>query len=39
VDINDVGDILKDMKIEFTDKEYLNLIKHLSKKGKHIYIF
>lgn len=33
VDINDVGDILKDMKIEFTDKEYLNLIKHLSKKA------
>ncbi|XP_029402007.1 uncharacterized protein LOC115065364 [Mus pahari] len=31
VDINDVEDILTDMKIEFTDKEYLNLLKHLSR--------
>ncbi|GAB1296953.1 Predicted gene 11639 [Apodemus speciosus] len=31
VNINDIENILKDLKVEFTDKEYLNLIKHLSR--------
>ncbi|XP_031208516.1 EF-hand calcium-binding domain-containing protein 3 isoform X2 [Mastomys coucha] len=31
VDVNDTENILKNMKVEFTDKDYLDLIKHLPR--------
>lgn len=39
VDINDLQDTLKDMKIEFTDKEYLRLMRDLRLDGKHMDVY
>ena len=39
VDINDLQDTLKDMKIEFTDKEYLCLMRDLPFDGKHMDVY
>lgn len=39
IDINDLEDTLKDMKIEFTDKEYLRLMRNLPLDGKHMDVY